>query len=228
MEEITINDYYIHFNDLKSLLKFAKEEKEKWKKSLFLRQILLKSCFALEALINQILSQFSMFKNEKVIFEHFEKLSALEKLTGIHTICDGVKSPILEKSENLYAQIKELFKIRNSWVHGKGETHIPVKQDGTMGWIDHEGNSLGKFPVVIIPKGIALNDATKIPINPFELDIKHGQVCLKIVQEVERRVLRGFSLSLEDVHSLTLFDEKGVKIGVSPIKYTWGAYSPEE
>ena len=233
MEKISINDYYIHYKDLFYLLEFAKEknenEDEKWKISLFLRQVIIKACFALEALINQILIQFSIFKDKKELFEHFEKLSTLNKLIGVHTICKTIENPILKNDEILYAQIKELFKLRNSWAHGKGETRIPVMQDGTMDWMDPEGNDLGTFPKIKVPKGIEVKEATRIPINPFELNIDHGETCLRIVKEVEKRIINAFNISLEeDLHSLSLFNENGDKIGVSPIKFTWGAYTPEE
>ena len=63
MKQITINDYYIHYNDLVSFLDLAKKETVDWKKRLFIRQLILKACFALESLMNQMLILFSRYKD---------------------------------------------------------------------------------------------------------------------------------------------------------------------
>lgn len=228
MKQITINDYYIHYNDLHSFLVIAQEETVEWKKRLFIRQIILKSCFALESLMNQMLNSFSKYKDTPELSNHIEKLATLDKIVVLHVICEVSCNPILIKSENLYSQIKELFRIRNDWVHGKNKSRINVEQDGKMGWIDSSGNNLGDFPYLEIPSGIDCNDATKIPINPFELDVNHGKICLDIVDEIEKRVCEEFNISKDDIHSLTLYDEDGNKIGVYPISMVWGVYSPKK
>ena len=227
MKQITINDYHIHYNDLISFLDLAETEKEYWKKCLFIRQIILKSCFAIEALINQILTRFSIFRGGQILFDHFEKLPTYAKIISLHSICKELNKPLLEKHEDLYSQIKELFKIRNDWVHGKGEKRLDVIQDGDMGWSDIEGKDLGIFPKLEIPKGINYNKATKIPINPFELSIAHGRNCLKLVDSIEERIINNFNISKDEIHSLALYDETGEKIGIYPINMVWGAYSPE-
>ncbi len=228
MKQITINDYYIHYNDLISFLDLAKKETVNWKKRLFIRQLILKACFALESLINQLLSRFSRYKDIPELFDHIEKLATVEKIVSLHTICLGDRDPILKKSEHLYSQIKELFGIRNDWVHGKSRTRINAEQDGEMGWIDMLGKELGDFPYLKIPSGINLKAATKIPVNPFELEVKHGETCVSIVDEIEKRVCEKFSISKDEIHSLTLYDEGGNKVGVYPIDMVWGAYSPKK
>lgn len=227
MKEITINDYYIHYNDLVSFLDLAKNETVDWKKRLFIRQLILKACFALESLMNQIMILFSRYKEMPEMFDHIERLATLDKIVSLHAICLGERDPILKKSEHLYAQIKELFGIRNDWVHGKSRSRINAEQDGKMGWIDMSGKELGQFPCLKIPSGIDLKPATKIPVNPFELEVGHGETCVKIVDEIESRVCANFNISKDEIHSLALYDESGNKIGVYPIDKVWGAYSPE-
>ena len=228
MKRITINNYYIHYNDLRSFLDLAKEETVEWKKRLFIRQLILESCFALESLMNQILMVFSKFKDEPELFDYIEKLSTINKIVSLHVICEGSRRPILIKSDHLYSQIKELFRIRNDWVHGKGRNRLDVKQDGKMGWIDQAGNNLGDFPYLEIPSGINYNAATMIPINPFELEVIHGEICLGIVDKIEKRVCTEFNISKDEIHSLTLYDEYGTKVGVYPINKVWGVYSPKK
>ncbi len=227
MKEITINDYYVHYNDARSFLKLAKEA-EDWKRSLFIRQLILQSSFALEALINQIFTRFSKFKGNPELFDHIEKLPTPIKIASAHSICEGVTEPILIKSEHLYSQIKELFRIRNDWAHGKGLNRLIAEQDGEISWGDGEGSALGSFPFLEIPSGIQYNDATRIPINPFELEVVHGEFCLAIVNEIEKRICKGFNISKGEIHSLTLYDEDGNKVGVYPIDKMWGAYRPKE
>ena len=154
MKQITINDYYIHYNDLLSLLNLAKDETEEWKIRLFIRLLILKSCFALESLMNQMLMLFSKFKDTPELFNHIEKLTTLNKIVSLHACCEGIRNPILKKSEHLYSEIKELFRIRSDWVHGKNTTRIDAEQDGKMGWIDHSGKPFGNFPYLEIPSGI--------------------------------------------------------------------------
>ena len=228
MEKITINDYHIHYNDLLSFLNLAKEETEEWKKHLFIRQIILKACFALEALINQILIKYSIFRNDLILFNHIEKLSTPNKILSLHNLCENLDKPILEKQDSLYAQIKELFGIRNDWVHGKGKICLDVKQDGTMEWADTEGKNLGNYPYLEIPIGINYHKSIRIPINPFELDIPHGKICIKIVDLIEERIISNFNISKDEIHTLSLFDQLGNKVGDYPINMVWGVYTPKK
>jgi len=228
MKQITLNDYYIHYNDLVSFLDLAKNETVDWKKRLFIRQLILKACFSLESLMNQMLILFSRYKDMPELFDHIEKLATIDKIVSLHAICIGERDPILKKSEHLYSQIKELFSIRNDWVHGKSRSRINAEQDGKMGWSDKSGKYLGEFPYLKIPSGINLKAATKIPVNPFEFEIRHGETCVNIVDEIEKRVCTNFNISKDEIHSLTLYDEDGKKVGVYPIHMVWGAYSPKK
>jgi len=220
--EVELNFFYLHYNDAGHFVEQAKEEKSKLR-SFYARHAILSFVFSIEAMINKIINDFYILPTGR---DSFQKLSLKERVFAAPLVC-GRDKPIgktLDQSKEPFQSFSELVDIRNWFVHPRRGNFIDARREfgditTTSGenvpWVETDFSKVWPH--------------TRIPVNPFELEWKHANQALKIIDGLitEMKGLFNGLLTQKWFDEITM----RTKDGTNQINITthslWGGYTPK-
>lgn len=224
IHEVELNFYYLHYNDCMKFVEWANQEQSTLK-SLYARHAILSAVFASEALINRVLHDFYLPAQG---FASIERLNTFEKWYSAPLLCGKTSSSqkTFDSSKPPFQSFVELVKIRNWLVHPKVGRYIEARKDPNstisvlnkgieIPWIDTlEGGIWG---------------ITRIPLNPFELDGRHAQKALVILEAMVSKLKELMSDTITDdwLFEIELRDKGRQVIEKINTLSLWGGYTPD-
>jgi hypothetical protein len=147
--------------------------------------------FAFEALINKILSRYSL---GQVAFEDIEKLSTQDKWKDAPLYC-GKDVPVgkaFDTSRDPFQSFVELIEMRHFLVHPKPGHSEPAS---LTPWTLTVMESNTEVPWIEVEPG-ELWPHTRFPKNPFHLDASHAKRAMDIFKSMFEELLGIFNPSV--------------------------------
>jgi len=220
---VELNFFYTHWNDAKTFAKWAKlPPDQEVHPSLYVRHSIISVVFASEALINRVLSEFTLDSNVSKIVD---KVSLMDKWYLAPFLCSRADKIVpFEKGKEPYQSFKELIQIRNWLAHPKVETFLEAEADPQSSV--NLGPSDEEYPWLEILKGERWPQ-TGIPKNPFEIDYTHADISLHILDSMiqELSVRLDGQIDEEWLNLITVRDDRGLHQYKAPLRAIWPGYS---
>ena len=189
-----VNSFNYLVEDADSLLELSKSKayKRNFFKTKLCRTAIVLYVLSLEGLINRALGYFLPKQFRDFVLEREEKFSFLDKWEMLPILHIG-NSPInLDKSKYPWGHLKELFRIRNDFVHPKHDRTVFYRIDSMkqfhsikVGEIPNDlffENSAGEK--IKVEEKHLLYPMTKLPKDPYTLLPEHVEKIKQVVEDV--------------------------------------------
>ncbi len=219
---VELNFFYMHYNDAKKFAAWASEKRDgDVNPSIYVRHAIISVVFASEALINRVLTEFTA---DPKISNILEKSNILDKWYLAPFLCSGnVQPQPFDIGAEPYQSFKELIQIRNWLAHPRVETFLNAELDPRSNISFMPSGE--RYPWLEMLKGEKWPQS-KIPKNPFEVDYKHAEASIKILDEMIEALSTRVNNQIDDgwLDLITVKDDKGLHHYKAPVSTIWGGY----
>ena len=152
---------YLIESGIQSFIELDKPDVSIKLKNILTHNCILFSVFSIESCANILLHQYF---EQGDLFSALEKLSIIEK---INIVCMRLQGKELDLSRNEISVCKELFKIRNAYVHPKVvKTNVKISEVGPgKKKLDHDGKVSGYLKIHRRPDNWTIENARDCLFN---------------------------------------------------------------
>lgn len=219
---VSLNFYYLHYNDACKLRDAAQVETSKLR-SMYARHSILAVIFAAEALVNQLLDDFSALPSGD---RYIERLGIREKWFTGPLVCSAAEHPsrTFDPARNPFQSFSELVDIRNWLVHPKSGHYVDATADGSTITIMKTGEEV---PWVDTHPG-GVWQQTRLPRNPFELHHDHATTAIGILDAMveELKLLLPDKVTTAWLEQVVLKENASGREQAITTHSLWGGYTP--